>query len=109
MSINVLTLIGNLGGDPDVKYFESGSVNAKFSLAVRKSKNDDPDWFNCVAWGKTAETIANYLRKGSKVAIDGSLGEESWTDRQTGELRTSTIVKVERLEMLGKKGDSTDE
>jgi single-strand DNA-binding protein len=63
MSLNVVTLVGRAGRDPDVKYFESGSVVCKFTLAVnRRTRNsDEPDWFNLEMWGKTAEVAANYL------------------------------------------------
>ena len=108
MSINSVTLVGRAGRDPDVKYFESGSVVCKFSLAVnRRSRNSDqPDWFNVEMWGRTAEVAANYVRKGSLIGVSGALKFDQWNDRATGALRTSPIIRVDRLELLGSKRDN---
>lgn len=58
MSLNVVTLVGRVGGDPEVKYFESGSVLCSTTLAVKRQSrnNDQPDWFNLELWGKTASS-----------------------------------------------------
>jgi single-strand DNA-binding protein len=107
MSLNSVTLVGRVGGDPDVKYFESGSVVCNLTLAVdRQSRNkDQPDWFNLELWGKTAEVAANYVRKGSLIGISGALKFESWQDRSTGTNRTKPVIRVERLELLTSKRD----
>ena len=111
MSLNVVTLVGRVGGDPDVKYFESGSVVCNLTLAVnRQTKNNDqPDWFNLELWGKTAEVAANYVRKGSLIGITGSLKFDAWKDRNTGADRSKPVVRVERMELLGSKRDSEAE
>jgi len=108
MSLNTVTLVGRAGRDPEVKYFESGSVVCKFTLAVdRRSKNsDEPDWFNLEMWGRTAEVAANYVRKGSLVGISGSLKFDSWKDRSTGANRSSPVIRVERMDLLGSKRDN---
>jgi single-strand DNA-binding protein len=108
MSLNVVTLVGRVGGDPDVKYFESGSVKCRLTLAVnrRTSKDDQPDWFNLELWGKTAEVAVNYVRKGSQIGVTGSLRFDHWQDRGTGADRTSPIIRVDRLELLGSKRDN---
>jgi single-strand DNA-binding protein len=108
MSINTVTLVGRAGRDPDVRYFESGSVVCKFSLAVdRRSRNSDqPDWFNLEMWGRTAEIAANYVRKGSLLGITGALKLDTWTDRATGAQRSSPVIRVDRLELLGSKRDN---
>ena len=108
MSINTVTLVGRAGRDPDVRYFESGSVVCNFSLAVnRRSRNSDqPDWFRLEIWGRTAEIAANYVRKGSLIGITGSLKFDQWTDRATGALRTAPVIRVDRLELLGSKRDT---
>ncbi len=107
MSINVVTLVGRVGGDPDIKYFESGTVKCQLTLAVnRRSRNNDkPDWFNLELWGKTAEVAGNYVRKGSLIGVKGSLKFDSWSDRQTGTLRSSPVINVEQLELLSSKRD----
>lgn len=109
MSLNVVTLVGRVGGDPDVKYFESGSVKCGLTLAVnRRSRNsDEPDWFTLELWGKTAEVAANYVRKGSLIGITGSLKFEYWQDRNTGANRSRPVIRVERLDLLGSKNDNS--
>ncbi|MEB3210312.1 MAG: single-stranded DNA-binding protein [Leptolyngbyaceae bacterium] len=108
MSLNVVTLVGRAGRDPDVRYFESGSVVCKFTIAVnRRTRNSDtPDWFNLEIWGKTAEVAANYVRKGSLVGVTGSLKIDHWQDRGTGADRSSPVIRVERLDLLGSRRDN---
>lgn len=108
MNLNAVTLVGRVGGDPDIKYFESGSVVCNLTLAVnRRSRNaDQPDWFNLEIWGKTAEVAANYVRKGSLIGITGSLKFETWKDRSTGATRTKPVIRVDRLELLGSRRDN---
>lgn len=108
MSINLVTLVGRVGGDPDVKYFESGNVVCNLTLAVRRrSRNSDqPDWFSLELWGRNAEVAANYVRKGSLIGITGSLKFDSWQDRNTGVLRTKPVVRVDRLDLLGSRRDN---
>jgi single-strand DNA-binding protein len=108
MSLNSVTLVGRAGIDPDVKYFESGSVVCNFTLAVnRRSRNSDqPDWFNVKIWGKTAEVAANYVRKGSLIGVTGALRFETWTDRSTGVERSKPVIEVAQLELLGSKRDN---
>jgi single-strand DNA-binding protein len=108
MSLNLVTLVGRVGRDPEVKYFESGSVVCKFTLAVnRRSRNsEEPDWFNLEMWGKTAEVAANYVRKGSLIGVAGALKFDRWQDRNTGADRTSPVIRVDRLDLLGSKRDN---
>jgi single-strand DNA-binding protein len=108
MSVNVVTLVGRVGGDPDVKYFESGSVKCSLTLAVRRrsSRDDQPDWFSLELWGKTAEVAANYVRKGSLIGVTGSLKFDHWQDRNTGANRTRPIIKVDRMDLLGSRRDN---
>ncbi|HEY9633675.1 MAG TPA: single-stranded DNA-binding protein [Coleofasciculaceae cyanobacterium] len=107
MSLNVVNLVGRVGGDPEVKYFESGKVLCKLTLAVnRRTRNSDqPDWFNLELWGKTAELAANYVRKGKLIGVQGSLKIDRWNDRTTGAERSSPVIQVDRLEFLGSKRD----
>ena len=101
--LNNVNLVGRVGGEPEVRYFESGSVLTKISLAVnRRSKNSDPDWFEVELWGKIAEVAANYTHKGSLIGVSGELKIQSWTDRNTGAKRTKPVIKVNNLELLGK-------
>lgn len=108
MSLNFVSLVGRVGGEPDVKYFESGSVVCNLTLAVdrRSRNNDQPDWFNLEIWGKTAEVAANYVHKGSLIGVTGVLKFEHWKDRSTGADRSKPVIRVDRLELLGSKRDS---
>lgn len=108
MSLNLVNLVGRAGRDPEVKYFESGSVVCNLTLAVdRRSRNsDEPDWFSLELWGKTAEVAANYVRKGSLIGVSGALKFDYWQDRTTGSERSKPVVRVDRLELLGSKRDS---
>ena len=107
MAINSVTLVGRAGRDPEVRYFESGTVVANLTIAVnRKNRDDEPDWFNLEIWGKQAQVAADYVKKGSLIGITGSFKLDSWKDRNTGEERRKPVVRVDRLELLGSKRDS---
>ena len=108
MSLNVVTLVGRVGGDPDVKYFESGTVKCKLTLAVRRrsTKTDEPDWFTLEIWGKTAQIAADYVRKGAQIGVTGSLKFDRWQDRSTGANRSMPVIKVDQLDLLGSKRDN---
>ena len=103
-----MTLVGRVGGDPDVKYFESGTVVCKLTLAVnRRTKNSDqPDWFNLEIWGKTAQVAADYVRKGALIGVTGSLKFDRWQDRNTGSNRSKPIIRVDQLDLLSSKRDN---
>jgi single-strand DNA-binding protein len=103
MGINVVSLVGRAGRDPEMKYFESGSVKCSLTLAVnRRSKRaDEPDWFDLEIWGKTAEVAGNYVRKGSLIGVKGAIKFDRWTDRNTGEERQKLLIRVDQLELLG--------
>ena len=107
MGVNSITLVGRAGRDPEVRYFESGSVVANLTLAVnRRSRDEEPDWFNLEIWGKQAQVAADYVKKGSLLGITGSMRFQKWTDRSTREERSKPVVNVDRLELLGSKRDS---
>ena len=107
MAINSVTLVGRAGRDPEVRYFESGTVVANLTMAVnRRNREDEPDWFNLEIWGKQAQVAADYVKKGSLIGVTGSFKMDSWKDRNTGEDRNKPVVRVDRLELLGSKRDS---
>ena len=104
--MNSVTLVGRAGRDPEARYFESGTMVANLTLAVnRPVKDDEPDWFNLEIWGKQAQVAADYVRKGSLIGVIGSIRNEKWADRTTGEQRTKTVIRVDRLQLLGSKRD----
>jgi single-strand DNA-binding protein len=104
--INIVSLVGRAGRDPEVRYFESGSMVANLSLAVNRMSRDEADWFNLEVWGKQAQIAADYVRKGSLLGITGSFKLELWTDRSTGEERSKPVIRVDRLDLLGSRRDA---
>ena len=104
---NRAALVGRAGRDPEARYFESGAMVANFTLAVnRRSRDDEPDWFNLEIWGKQAQVAADYVRKGSLLGITGSFKLDRWIDRSSGEERTKPVITVDRLDLLGGKRDA---
>lgn len=102
--INIITLTGRLSRDPELK--TGKTTYCRFSLAVnRPMKKDEVDFINCVAFGKTAELIGEYCRKGHKLGVQGTLQMNSY--EVNGEKRTSYDVIVNQIEFLeSKKSDS---
>lgn len=110
--VNKVILVGNLGRDPELNYLASGQSVAKFSLATTrgyKDKNgelkEETEWHNIVAWGRTGEICAQYLKKGSQAYIEGRIQTRNWEDKQ-GNKRTSVEIIAENVQMLGRRGDS---
>ena len=111
-SVNKVILIGNLGKDPELKYTPSGTPVAKFPLATNdrfKDKDgqwqDRTEWHNITAWARTAEIAGEYLKKGGKVYIEGSLRTHSWDDKQSGQKKYMTEIIVNDLVLLGGRGE----
>jgi single-strand DNA-binding protein len=114
-SVNKVILVGNLGKDPEVKYTPSGTPVAKFSLATNerfKDKSgewqDRTEWHNIVAWQRLAEIVGEYVKKGSKLYIEGRLQTSSWEDKQSGEKKYRTEVIAQDLVLLGGRGEGGD-
>src|SRR6266851_5697487 len=90
-SVNKVILVGNVGQDPEVKYTASGVPVAKVSVATNerfKDRNDQwqdkTEWHSVVAWQRLAEIVGEYVRKGSKLYVEGKLQTSTWDDRQSG-------------------------
>ncbi len=111
--MNKIMLIGNVGRDAELTYTQTGSAVAKFSLAVSRrwtdkasgEKKEETTWFNIVAWERLAETCGQYVRKGTKVYVEGRLSTREYTDRE-GKLRTSVDVTISDMELLTARGSS---
>jgi single-strand DNA-binding protein len=110
--VNKVILVGNLGRDPEVRYTQSGTPVANFTMATTERWNDPTsgerkektEWHRIVVWGKQAEIAGEYLRKGRQVYVEGSLQTREWTDRE-GNTRQTTEVRAQRFQMLGRPGD----
>lgn len=111
--INKVIIVGNLGQDPEVKYMPSGDAVANLSIATSEvwkdkesgQKKEVTEWNRVVFFGKLAEIAGKYLRKGSKVYVEGSLRTRKWQDQQTGQDRYMTEIKGREMQMLDSRGD----
>lgn len=112
--INKVILIGNLGNDPETRYTAQGSAITNISLATDESYKDKntgqivpkTEWHSIVMFNKLAEISAEYLRKGSKVYIEGRLQTQKWQDKETGQDRYKTEIVANEMQMLDSKQDS---
>ena len=107
MSINIVILTGRLAREPELKYGASGTAYCKFTLAVNRMKKDDPaDFIFCSAFGKTAELIAEYVKKGHQLGVQGRLQQDTY--EKDGEKISKTGVTVDKIEFLeSNKTEST--
>lgn len=108
--MNKVILIGRLTKDPELRFTAgSGMAVSRFTVAVnRQFKKDETDFINCVAFGKTAETISQYLTKGRQIAVIGSIRTGSY-DAQDGTKRYTTDVAVESFEFVGSNGQANNQ
>lgn len=114
MSLNRVTLLGNVGKDPDVKHLENNNCVAQFSLATTKkgyttkegqTVADRTEWHSLVVWNKLAEVVEKFVKKGDKLYVEGELRYRSYDD-QNGVKRYVTEIYVENMEMLTPKADN---
>ncbi|WP_314393377.1 single-stranded DNA-binding protein [Leptotrichia shahii] len=103
--MNVVILMGRMTRDPELKYTSGGKAYANFTLAVQKTK-DEAEFIDCIVWEKTAETIAEYFRKGRKILVQGRLNVSSY--EQNGEKRKSTKVVVNSFEFVENSGNGNN-
>ncbi|HET9183534.1 MAG TPA: single-stranded DNA-binding protein [Candidatus Angelobacter sp.] len=115
-SVNKVILLGNLGKDPEIKYTPSGTPVARFSLATNERYKDKSgewqertEWHNIVAWQRLAEIVGEYVKKGSKLYIEGRLQTSSWEDKQSGEKKYKTEIVANDLVLLSGRGESDSE
>ena len=106
--LNKVTLIGNLGRDPEFRHLDSGQGLAQFSMATNRRWNDAEgnrheatDWHQIVCFGRRAEIAAQYLTRGRQVYLEGRLQTRSWEDSETGQRRYRTEVVCLNFQMLG--------
>lgn len=114
-SFNKITIVGNLGRDPELKYTPQGAAICSLSVATterRKDKQgesqDVTTWFRVTVWGKQAELCHEYLAKGRQVYIEGRLRAEEYTDRE-GNKRQSLEVNASDVQFIGAKGGDSGE
>jgi len=108
--VNKVIIIGNLGGDPEVRYMPNGNAVANFSIATSETwekdgeKKEKTEWHKLVAFKRTAEIIEQYLKKGSKVYVEGKLQTRNW--EQDGQKHYMTEIVVQNLQMLDSRNTS---
>lgn len=103
--MNIISLMGRLTRDPEVKFGQSGKAYCRFSIAVnRPFSKDEADFINCVSFGKTAELIGEYFRKGHQIALVGRLQMNQY--ESNGEKRTSYDVVVDSFDFISTKSSS---
>ena len=110
-SLNKVTLIGNLGNDPEVRSTSGGNRVASFSLATSRSwnnpqgdKQEKTEWHKCVVWNtkgsQLADIVEKYVKKGDKIYVEGRIEYRQWTDKEN-QTRYTTEINVRELIMLG--------
>ena len=112
-SVNKAIIIGNLGKDPEIRAIPDGTCVANFSIATSETwkdkntgqKQEKTEWHRCNAFGKLAEIIQMYVKKGLKIYVEGSIHTRKWSD-QSGVERYSTEIKVMQMQMLDSRNNA---
>lgn len=109
MPLNRVTLIGNVGKDPEVRYGPGGDPVASLSLATSErwkgkdgQKQERTEWHRLEVWGKTAEIVRDYVKKGDQLCVEGSIRYEEWNDKD-GNKRNATKIRVTNVVLLGSR------
>ncbi len=114
MSLNKCMIIGNLGRDPEMRYTPSGQAVTQFSVATNRNYRDpqgewqsETEWFRVVVWGDQGERVAEYLRKGHKVYVEGRLQTRQWEDQSGNKRYTTELIanRVQSLERRDREGE----
>ena len=114
-SVNKVILVGNLGRDAELRYTPGGAAVATLNLATTEvfkdregQKKEDTQWHRVILWGKTAETLQDYLTKGKQIYVEGKLQTRKWKDKD-GNDKYTTEVRGDRVVLLsgGGRGDGT--
>jgi len=111
-SYNKVILLGNLTRDPELRYTPKGTAVARLGLAVNRSyksetgeTKEEVTFLDVDAWGKQAELIAQYLRKGNPLFVEGRLRLDQWDDKQTGQKRSALKVVMENFQFIGGRAE----
>ena len=109
--LNKVIMIGRLVRDPELRYISSGTPVANFSIVCNRSytinneKKEEASFFNCIAWSKLGELVAQYSKKGNRVCVDGRLQQRSWED-QNGNKKSVVEIIAENVQFLSPKDSS---
>ena len=110
-SVNKVIIVGNLGKDPEMRYSTDGAAIANISIATTESwkdksgaKQEKTEWHRICFFGKLAEIVGQYLKKGSQIYVEGRLQTRKWQDKESGQDRYATEIIADRMQMLGSSG-----
>lgn len=111
--VNKVILVGNLGKDPELKYFENNIAKVSFSLATTEyykdkngQKTEQTEWHNIVMWRGLAENASKLLKKGSQIYLEGKIQSKQWTDKE-GNKKNMTEILAENFTLLNSRSDSS--
>jgi single-strand DNA-binding protein len=111
-SVNKVILLGNVGKDPEIRATPGGTMVANFSLATTDRVKDQSgnwsdrtEWHNLVAFQRTAEIIRDYVKKGTKLYVEGKIQTRSWDDKTSGEKKYRTEIIVNDISLLSGRGE----
>lgn len=106
--MNIVILKGNLTRDPELRYTPKGTAIAQCGIAINRvwtddggNKHEEVDFFDLNFWGRTAETVGQYFRKGKPILVQGKLKLDQWDDKQTGQKKSKVKVVCDRFEFCG--------
>ncbi len=112
-SVNKVILLGNVGKDPEIRATGGGTMVANFTLATSDRQKDAQgnwqdrtEWHNLVAFQRTAEIVRDYVKKGTKLYVEGKIQTRSWDDKESGQKRYRTEIIVNDLSLLSGRDDS---
>ncbi len=107
----LITIIGNLGADPEMRYTQSGTAFTNFRVAVNDyrrgrdgQEEENTDWFRVTCWGRLADIANNYLQRGSQVFVQGRFRADEWTG-DDGKTRTTLEINADNLQLLPRTGN----
>ena len=110
--VNKVLLLGNVGKDPEIRSSQGGMTIASFSLATADRQKDQTgqwtdktEWHNLVAFGRTAEIVRDYVKKGTQLFVEGKIQTRSWDDKESGQKKYRTEILVNDMSLLGGRGE----
>jgi single-strand DNA-binding protein len=110
--LNKIVMMGRLTRDPELRYTPKGTAIAKIAVAVNRvwtneagEKKEEVTFVDVEVWGRTAENVSQYTRKGRPILVEGRLRQDQWDDKQTGQKRSKLLVVAETVQFLGTPGD----
>ena len=116
LNINRVTIAGHLTRDPEIKFLAGEKTVGSFGIACNRTwknaageKQEETTFVECTAWGRTAELVGQYLKKGDPAYVEGRLTQETWEDKKDGSKRSKTKVTVDNVQFLGAKKERGEE